>query len=392
MNAEKIALDKIVLDPSNARKHPIKNIETIKGSLLRFGQQKPIVIDEKNVVIAGNGTVEAAREIGWTEIGAVRSTLKGIDRTAYAIADNRSTDLGEWDNAVLGEQLESLKMDDFDLSQIGFDDVDLSSLVPEPEYQGKTDDDAIPESVEPTCKTGQLWKLGDHRLLCGDCTDSANVERLMDGEKADMVFTDPPYGMNLDTDFSKMGKPIPEKGVKLSAGYADVIGDNTAFDPVFIFDFFNCNEIFLFGADYYAEKITHKNNGSWVVWDKRCDEKFDPSLGSNFELCWSKQRHKREIARIRWTGVFGTETQDIKKRIHPTQKPIQLAEWFFERWGKNTRLVWDGFLGSGSTLIACEKTGRKCYGMEIDPGYCDVIIKRWEDYTGKKSELVKDLF
>ena len=230
-----------------------------------------------------------------------------------------------------------------------------------------------------------------HRLLCGDSTDKADVDKLMDGSKADMVFTDPPYGMNLDADFSKMRGSQTDfaksKGLKDSSGYKNVIGDNKEYNPKHIFDTFTC-PLFLWGADYYSERLDNKNGGSWIVWDKRENAdgtNLDGCFGSCFELCWSSEKHRREIARIKWTGVFGTEKEHDKKRCHPTQKPTALAEWFFDKWGKDKNLIVDLFLGSGSTLIACEKTNRQCYGMEIDPHYCSIIIKRWQDYTGKEA-------
>lgn len=389
MKIESVSIEKLIKDPVNARKHNEKNIEAIKGSLAKFGQQKPIVVNKDNVVVAGNGTLEAARQLGWKEINVVRTELTGTDITAFGLADNRTSELAEWDLDVLPELLTSLQELDFDLSSIGFDEDDLNKLIPEEIEPGLTDDDAIPENVETRCKLGDLWLLGNHRLLCGDSTNIQHVERLMNGEKADMVFTDPPYGMNLDTDYSSM---VDKKGYK-GKKFKPVIGDDGKFDPNIILGFFDyCNEIFLFGADYYAERLHKKNDGSWIVWDKRSkgDEHIgmhDNCFGSDFELCWSKNRHQRKIARIlRQRGAFlRNGHEDLN--VHPTQKPVDLAVWFFDHWGKPNDLVADLFLGSGSTIIACEKTGRKCYGMEIDPYYCDVIISRWEQFTGKQAVL-----
>ena len=217
----------------------------------------------------------------------------------------------------------------------------------------------------------------------------------MDGKKADMVFTDPPYGMSLNTDWSSAkpsSKFAKEKNVISGKKHRLVIGDNEDFVPILItsvFDNFSyCDEIFLWGADYYSELLINKNSGSWLVWDKRIDESIDKMYGSCFELCWSKNKHKREIIRVRWAGIFGTEQEFDHKRFHPTQKPIKLAEWFINKFSKKDDIIIDLFLGSGSTLIACEQTNRICYGMEIDPIYCDVIVKRWEEYTGQKAVKV----
>jgi len=193
VNYETVAITSLVLDPANARRHPDKNLETIKGSLARFGQQKPIVVGKNNVVIAGNGTLEGARALGWDKINVVRTELEGTEATAYALADNRSGELAEWDANILGETLKSLQDIDFDLSAIGFDDDDLAKMMPTEVAEGLTDPDAVPENVETRCKPGDLWILGDHRLLCGDSTNVQHVERLMGGQKASLCFTSPPY-------------------------------------------------------------------------------------------------------------------------------------------------------------------------------------------------------
>jgi DNA modification methylase len=214
---------------------------------------------------------------------------------------------------------------------------------------------------------------------------------IMDGQKADMVFTDPPYGMSLQANYHREDwGDRPNKHSKGNQGNAhkNVAGDHNDFTPDLINTVFAsfpyCDEIFLCGADYYAELITDRKDGSWIVWDKVTNAQGEESgcaafHGSNFELCWSKAKHKRELARIMHKGLASVEND---KRVHPTQKPVALAEWFFERWGKGKTVVADLYGGSGSTLIACEKTSRHCRMMELDPGYCDVIVKRWEDFTG----------
>ena len=218
----------------------------------------------------------------------------------------------------------------------------------------------------------------------------------MDGVKANMVFTDPPYGMNLDTDYSKMDNESSNAefrkqknivgGKKYEQGKVDEFHPEMI-DAVFAID---TDEMFLWGADYFSELLPNKNDGAWIVWDKRDDnEQFDKMYGSQFELCWSKKKHKREIARVRWCGVFGTETEFDHKRYHPTQKPIKLSEWFLKRYSKENQVIVDIFGGSGSTLIACEQLIRKCYMAEISPEYCDIILERWETFTGKKAERIE---
>jgi len=230
--------------------------------------------------------------------------------------------------------------------------------------------------------------LGQHRLMCGDSTSVDAVDVLMAGEKAQMVFTDPPYGMRLDADFSGM-KSNPRmfdgKGLLGGRKYDNVIGDHNDFVPELISTVFACfgycAEIFMWGADYYAELIPSKNDGSWIVWDKRLDESADKMFGSGFELCWSKSKHKRDLARVKWAGVFGTEKEQERSRCHPTQKPVELAKWFFERWGNAGDCVVDLYGGSGSTLLACAQSNRIARLMELDPRYCDVIRRRWTRFA-----------
>lgn len=385
MQIELVPINSLVFDPANARKHNQKNINAIKGSLARFKQQKPIVVNYDNVVIAGNGTLQAAIELKWKDIAVVRTDLDGSDLTAFGLADNRSSELAEWDLDNLGGLLKSLQDEDFNLDSIGFDNDDLQKMIAQEIAPGNTDDDAVPEDVETRCKPGDLWILGNHRLLCGDSTNIQHVERLMNGEKADMVFTDPPYGMNLDTDYSKMGG----KGNT----YSKVIGDDKEFNPDFILAL--GIPTVLFGVDYYWKYIL---GGTICVWDKRThkddeENKLGNVWGSHFELVWSNQKAAKIIFRHLWcaglrAGKSEERSIDGSKPVflHPTQKPIDLCIAVILHFG-DPGLVLDLFLGSGSTLIACEKTNRKCYGMEIDQHYCDVILRRWEDYTGKQAIL-----
>ena len=203
--------------------------------------------------------------------------------------------------------------------------------------------------------------------------------------------------MNLDTDYSDMINHLDfANGKHFKGGKKYEQGKVDDFQPEMINTIFTieADEVFLWGADYYAELLPDKNKGSWIVWDKRAngnnDDKEDYSsdkmYGSCFELCWSKKKHKRDIARVKWAGVFGKEQEFDHKRYHPTQKPAKLAAWFLERYSKRNDLVVDIFGGSGSTLIACEQLGRKCYMCELDEHYCDVIIQRWENLTGEKAE------
>lgn len=194
MKVESVNIGTLIEDPSNARKHDEKNLAAIKGSLAKFGQQKPIVVGKDNIIIAGNGTLAAAKALGWDKINIVRTDLEGSEAIAYAIADNRTGELAAWNDDVLSRTLQELKDDGFALDAIGFDEDDLAQWLKTPEVVPGCDEDEVPEVVEPKTKPGDLYQLGNHRLLCGDSTNVQHVERLMDGEKAQTFFSDPPYG------------------------------------------------------------------------------------------------------------------------------------------------------------------------------------------------------
>jgi DNA modification methylase len=233
---------------------------------------------------------------------------------------------------------------------------------------------------EPISKRGDLYALGTHRLLCGDATGGGDVDRLMGGEKADMVFTDPPYGMNLDTDYSAI-KGGETRGKKHRA----VFGDDEPFDPSHLFQYFGyCDEILLFGADYFLPRIPDWEKGTWLIWDKRVEERYDKVIGSAYEVLWSKKKRRKEILRFEYV-TWGSRMADGEK-VHPTMKPVGLIAKIMGL-ADSERIV-DVYGGSGTTLIAAEKLGRRCFMMEIDPIYCDVIVQRWETLTGKKAELL----
>jgi DNA modification methylase len=392
---EWLSVETLIPYAKNARTHSDEQVAQIAGSIKEFGFNNPVLVDKDNSVIAGHGRLMAARKLGMDKVPVVQlGHMTKAQRKAYVLADNRIALNSGWDTGMLSLELQDLK-DDIDLSLLGFDPDELDQLLnPVEETEGLTDEDAVPETpVEPKTKLGDIYILGNHRLMCGDSTSIDDVEKLMNGQKADMVFTDPPYGMFLNADYSDMGgKNSMTK--KSGNKYDQVIGDNEDFSPDLIntvfacFDY--CKEIFLWGADYYAEHLPNKNNGSWIVWDKRGDESADKMYGSTFELCWSKARHKRIMARVKWAGIFGINKEHDKKRCHPTQKPVELVTWFFDYFSlKDKKNVVDLYGGSGSTLIASEKTNKNAFVMELDPKYCDVIVKRWEDFTGKKAELVE---
>lgn len=386
----------IKFDQRNYRKHNDKNKNLINKSLKECGAGRSIVIDNEGEIIAGNGIYEQAQKLGiktkiietdGSELVVVKRTDLATDdekRKQLAVMDNSTSDSSEFDIELLSEDFEVDTLNDWGI-ELEIENLNSQEVV----------EDEVPEEVETRCKLGDIWQLGEHRLMCGDSTSITDVEKLMNGVKADMVFTDPPYGMNLDTDYSKMNgaKKNTEfkqhKNIVGSKQYEQGKVDEFNPEMIDLILSLNIKETFLWGADYFAELLPNKNDGSWIVWDKRDDnEQFDKMFGSSFELCWSKNKHKRDIARVRWCGVFGTEKEFDKKRYHPTQKPTALVQWFLDRYSKENQIILDLYGGSGSTLIACEQLDRKCYMMELDPHYCDVIIQRWENLTGEKGVLL----
>jgi 16S rRNA G966 N2-methylase RsmD len=372
-------------DHKNARRRTDRSASLIAESLKRFGAARSIVIDEDGRILAGNGTVEGAKKAGIDKLRIIeaegdeliavrRAGLTEDQKVGLALADNRSSDLSEWDNEMLRQLSE-----EHDLTP-WFEDDELLAEVLEPE-EGNTDPDDVPEAPEePITKPGDLWILGNHRLLCGDSTDVLAVERLMDGKKADMVFTDPPYGVSVVKD----GKVGADFGVAKKGRYAEVIGDDTtqtAHDAIAICQSFKVPVQVYWGGNYYADRLPPTS--CWLIWDKRGDSGIVNTF-ADCELAWTNMTGPARIHKQLWNGMIREGEKD--KRVHPTQKPVALAEWAVGQYLKGSTVL-DLFLGSGSTLIACEKLRKACYGMEMSPAYCDVIVKRWENFTGKKAML-----
>ena len=383
--------------PTNPRKITKEKYNLLLQSLEKSNltQIRPLDViehDGKFIVLSGNQRLRALKELKIKEVpcNILRDDLE--PETYRQIVLQANTNYGEHDDDLLANEWDAVELHEW-----GYDLPCWEEEKIEQETQG---DDDVPVSAPAITVKGDLYTLGEHRLLCGDSTMIDDVEKLMDGAKADMVFTDPPYGMNYNPDWTGVSQKTDEakKFIKdkkcrgLNYKRENVENDDREFDPSFLIEFCrDAKEQFWWGFDYYAQNIAGRNKGSIVVWDKRTKsdgESMDEILGSCFELCWSRKRHKRDICRVLWAGLFGTEKEHDKKRLHPTQKPVELVLWFLEKWGKDYSIV-DFFLGSGSTLIACEKTNRKCYGMELDEKYCDVIVKRYIEFSVKNNKEAK---
>ncbi len=350
-----VNINEIIANKENPRFISDKKFNKLVQSIKDFPQmleKRPLVVDEDMVVLGGNMRLKALQKAGIKEIPIdIAEGWTDEQKKEFIIKDN--VGFGEWDFDILANEWDTEKLNEWGL------DFDFKI-----EPEAEEDDYNEPDDLKVDVVLGDLIEIGEHRLLCGDSTDSEQVAKLMNGEKADMVFTDPPYGMNLNVNYKDIYKNAKGK----TKNQIKIIGDNKQFDPTFLLSF--CKEVFIWGADYFCQMIPI--DGSWFVWDKKIGK---GKIGNEFELCWSKQKHKKEILEIEWAGFRGIEKND-GKRIHPTQKPISLCSYFINKFSDEENIIIDLFLGSGSTIVASHQLYRKCYGMELDPKYCQVIIDR----------------
>ena len=351
----------------NSRTHSPQQVDKIAASIREFGFLNPIIVDGQNGIVAGHGRVMAAQKLGLTSLPVIEAAhLTEAQKRAYVIADNRLALDAGWDNDMLKIELQDLDAKGFDLSLTGFNPDEIGNFLAEPTV-GLTDEDAVPEvPAVPVTVEGDVWVLGRHRLMCGDSTSIDAVDRLMDGIKPDLIHTDPPYGMN-----------AVSKSSVLKRNYGtDIMGDDTPDVAKDAFRLINglypdAKQIW-WGANYYCSVLP--DSECWLVWDKD----NGGSDQTDCELAWA---NFRSVVR-----QF-TKASEKKNRVHPTQKPVALMEWIIKRFNLSAKTIADYFGGSGSTLIAAEKHGIQGFIMEFDPKFADVIIKRWQDFTGQEATL-----
>jgi site-specific DNA-methyltransferase (adenine-specific)/modification methylase len=335
-------------NPTNPRIIKDDKFQKLVTSIKEFPEMleaRPIVVNPDMIVLGGNMRLKAAKAAGLTEAPVYVATWEESKAKEFIVKDN--VGFGEWDWDILANEWDATQLEEWG----------LDVWVPEPEeVEGLTDPDEVPSvPEEPKTKLGDLYILGEHRLLCGDSTKAEDVEKLMNGERADALITDPPYGIGIASN------PVRQK-------YEKKNWDAVAIDPSRFLDMVDF--AIIWGGNYF-DLPPQKG---FFVWDKKQPENFTLAM---CEQAWTNIDTPAKMYRLSVTSYA---------KEHPTQKPVELLEWCIE---KTTGVILDPFLGSGSTLIGAEKTGRKCYGMELDPRYCDVIVKRWEDFTGKKAELWK---
>lgn len=391
-----VDIDTLQPNPKNPNKHPDRQIEMLAKIIKYQGQRSPIVVSNRSGFITkGHGRLAALRKLGF-EKAAVDYQDYYDEAQEYAdmVADNKIAELAEHDDKFMDKVILE-EFPDIDLELLGLDNYKI-----EMPFEPKTDDDAVPENPPPRAKLGDIYKLGNHRLMCGDSTDKETVEKLMNGEKADMVFTDPPYGISIvksssDGATATIGFVSPTGApsqVAKAREYRAIEGDDKPFDPSLILDL-GYETVILWGANHYASRLPDRPQ--WLVWDKKLEPgKLDHNNFSDCELAWTnKFALSAKTYRHTWAGMLrsGGRKEELKDRVHPTQKPVGLCAEVISDFSEEDESILDLFGGSGSTIIACEKTNRKCFMMELDPHYVDVIIKRWEDYTGRKAELISSL-
>jgi DNA modification methylase len=394
-------ISELKFDHKNARKRTDSSARLIQESLQRYGAARSIVIDEDNRILAGNGTIEAAKALGLAKLKVVeadgdeiiavrRSGLSEDDKVGLALADNRAAELSDWD----AEMLQQLSKE-HDIAP-WFEQEDLEALLEQAEQlepvEGKTDPDEVPEAPQaPITKPGDLWILGNHRLLCGDSTKIQDVERLMDGNKAQTFFIDPPYGDNVGgLEPKKASERILGKGLVKRVSF---IANDKEID--WLEDVFNLIPAFLeqentkmvFCKWDRLEQVKQMA-AAWgepsalCVWDRVRKASAFFRFQPQHELCWhwGNQSDKKEQAGL--SNVWRVPKELELKELHPTVKPIDIIEPALRVTTDQSKIVLDLFGGSGTTLIAAERSKRHAYLMELDPAYCDVIVKRWEDFTG----------
>ncbi len=402
MKIENVSLASVFPDPANARTHDPHNLNAIRGSLARFGQQKPIVIDPTGVIRAGNGTYEAAKSLGWTTIDVVRTDLAGLEAVAYAIADNRTSDLSRFDEPALGKLLRELQSVG-GADGIGFGDDEINELLSDLEdldAAALEDPGAGPLPEQPVARVGDLWLLGEHRLLCGDSTNAEHMARLMAGEKASLFATDPPYlvdyqGGNHPQSWSNRPEvrdkhwddyQDPQSGLEFFTAWLRVALPHCRED-VPIYQWHATRRQVLVEQAWQANGLlVHQT----LIWAKARPVLTRCHFMWAHEPCfygWPQghmpQRKPEPNARTVWE----VDQQGEQDGIHPTQKPIELFRRPIRWHTLRGEICLEPFSGSGTQLVAAEEQGRRCYAMEVAPAYVDVAIQRWEKATCKIATL-----
>jgi DNA modification methylase len=377
-----IVQDKAISDIKPYQKNPRHkyDINKVAQSIKEFGFQQPIVVDRAGVIIVGHGRYEAAKSLNLKTIPVTIADLPPEKAKAYRIADNKTNEYSDWDMGLLIQEFTDLLDNNYDLELTGFDPDELEKIIVG-EKDGLTDEDAVPETPEePKAQLGDIYKLGEHRLMCGDSTDTELLEKLMDNQKADMIFTDPPYGVDykgINNDDREGLEQLLEK----SFYHYQLFSKSGA--SIYCFHSDRCADIF------HKTFRNYFHFSSMIIWEKNSLTLSQTDYQSIHEPClygWNKTGTHSWFGDRKQTSVWKIHKENLKG--HTTPKPVAFIDRALKNSSKSDDIIIDFFGGSGSTMIACEKTNRKCYMMELDPKYIDVIVKRWEQYTGQKAEKI----
>ena len=371
--------DELVPYAGNAKVHTPEQVEQIAASIREFGNCDPIAVwhdqDGAPVIVEGHGRLMALQKLGIETAPVIYlDHLTDEQRRAYAHVHNQTTLSSGFDLDALAADMADLPA--FDWEGFGLDEV--PNLGEEPAEVQEVD---TPETAPARVERGQVWQLGDHRLMCGDSTDAADVAVLIDGQKMGMVLTDPPYGINVVGSNGEVGANF---GVAKKGKYKKIISDDgidTAQRAYVVFSEIT-SKMIIWGGNYFLSFLPP--SAGWIVWDKRCDSGIRNTFADG-ELAWCSFHTPLRIYHQLWNGMIREGEHDT--RVHPTQKPIRMISEVIRDYTEAGELILDAFGGSGTTLMAAEQLGRKCYMMELDPHYCDVIIERWEQYTGGTAVL-----
>lgn len=356
-------------------------VDRISEAIKEFGFRVPILAKSNGLIVDGHLRLKAAKKIGCTKVPViVCDDMTETQIKAFRISVNRMAELAEWDNDLLRVEIIDLQAEDFDLSLLGFSDEELDELLAsidlddEDEKNGKGEEEEPELPAIPHSKRGDIWLIGQHRIMCGDSTDLNDVEKLIAGNAVDMVYTDPPYGINA---VMSNGKVASSKMAKSNI-YAPIAGDDSidvAIKAIEVIKTLGAKVEIIWGGNYYAQHLP--NSMCWIVWDKD----NGASYFADAELAWTNQESAVRIFKHTWNGMI-KGSEHGQKRVHPTQKPVALADWCLDNYGEDCDTVLDLFGGSGSTLLACENKGKKGLILELSPAYVDIICQRLYEHTG----------
>ena len=385
MQIEQVSLDRIIPYARNAKKHPREQLDKIAQQISAVGFLVPIIVDKKFVIIAGHGRFAAAQLLNLQTVPViVADHLSEEEAMAFRIADNKVAE-SEWDLPILTFELGTLDRADFNLSLTGLPQIEIDKMLKDlaeidtdkpsaPPAEDKKEEAPPPPRISHV-KRGDLWHLGKHVLLCGDATDMTDIDFLLGNAQPSMLFTDPPYGISAVQPNGMIGGHANSKG-KVSL---PVMGDESTATAKAVYELvkkLNIPKQIIWGGNYFTDFLPPSS--CWLVWDKQRGEEKTFADG---EIAWTNFDSPLKFIRHQWDG-FIKESERGEERAHPTQKPAFLAEWALKQYGEGSEIVLDLFGGSGSTLIGAEKTGHKCFIMELENIYCDVILERFARATG----------